>query len=121
VQSAISDQISALEETVGQRLIDRAPGGRRLALTPAALAEGRVVGTLRVGVFPSIAARIGSRLVERFGAARDTRLGSLELEPRLRVTRRVVLVRNRHRRNVPGADEFGAVARDELDQWSART
>ena len=71
---------------MGQRLVERAPGGRRVALTLAgelllehsaqilahaeaaradlgALAEGRL-GTLRLGVFPSIAARLGATLVQ---------------------------------------------------------
>ena len=79
-QSAISQQIATLERAVGHRLIDR-PGGRRpVALTPAgeivlrhaehiaarvaamgadlhAFSAGEV-GTLRVGVFQSVSARL---------------------------------------------------------------
>ena len=79
-QSAISQQIATLEKAVGLQLIDR-PGGRRpVSLTPAgeivlrhaeqiaarvaamgadlqALAAGEV-GTLRIGVFQSVSAKL---------------------------------------------------------------
>jgi DNA-binding transcriptional LysR family regulator len=79
-QSAISQQIATLEKAVGQRLIER-PGGRRpVSLTPAgeivlrhaehiaarvaamsadlqAFAGGEV-GTLRIGVFQSVSAKL---------------------------------------------------------------
>src|SRR3954468_3200253 len=87
-QSAISQQIAALERAVGQRLVERPGGRRRIWLTEAgeallrhaetivaqvhaaaadlaALADGRA-GTLRVGTYQSISARILPALVRAF-------------------------------------------------------
>jgi DNA-binding transcriptional LysR family regulator len=87
-QSAISQQIAQLERSVGQRLVDRPGGPRRVELTDAgrlllrhadaivarldaaradmaALAEG-VAGTLRVGIYQSVGARILPGLLRRF-------------------------------------------------------
>jgi DNA-binding transcriptional LysR family regulator len=87
-QSAISQQIAALERAVGQRLVERPGGPRPVALTEAgtlllrhadsivaqldaaeadmaALAEG-AAGPLRVGIFQSVGARILPGLLRRF-------------------------------------------------------
>jgi DNA-binding transcriptional LysR family regulator len=87
-QSAISQQIAALERAVGQRLIERPGGRRRVWLTEAgdallrhadailaqvhaaaadlaALADGSA-GRLRVGTYQSISARILPELVRAF-------------------------------------------------------
>jgi DNA-binding transcriptional LysR family regulator len=87
-QSAISQQIAALERAVEQRLVDRPGGPRPVALTEAgtlllrhadaivaqldaaeadmaALAEG-AAGPLRVGIFQSVGARILPGLLRRF-------------------------------------------------------
>ena len=87
-QSAISQQIARLERSVGQRLVDRPGGPRRVELTDAgrlllrhadaivarldaaradmaALAEG-AAGTLRVGIYQSVGARILPGLLRRF-------------------------------------------------------
>ena len=87
-QSAVSQQIAKLERVVGQRLFDRPGGPRRVEPTEAgllllrhadaivarldaaradmaALAEG-AGGTLRVGVFQSVGARLLPALVRRF-------------------------------------------------------
>jgi len=89
-QSAVSQQIAQLERVVGQRLFDRPGGPRRVEPTEAgllllrhadaivarldaaradmaALAEG-AAGTLRVGVFQSVGARLLPALVRRFRA-----------------------------------------------------
>jgi len=89
-QSAVSQQIAQLERVVGQRLFDRPGGPRRVETTEAgllllrhadaivarldaaradmaALAEGEA-GTLRVGVFQSVGARLLPALVRRFRA-----------------------------------------------------
>jgi DNA-binding transcriptional LysR family regulator len=89
-QSAISQQIAQLERIVGQRLFDRPGGPRRVEPTDAgllllrhadaivarldaahadmdALAEG-AAGTLRVGIFQSVGARLLPTLVRRFRA-----------------------------------------------------
>jgi molybdate transport repressor ModE-like protein len=87
-QSAVSQQIAQLERVVGQRLFDRPGGPRRVELTEAgllllrhadaivaqidaaradmaALAEG-AAGTLRVGIYQSVGARLLPALVRRF-------------------------------------------------------
>src|SRR6266581_8603354 len=87
-QSAVSQQIAQLERIVGQRLVDRPGGPRRVDLTDAgrlllrhadaivaqldaaqadmaALAEG-AAGQLRVGIFQSVGARILPGLLRRF-------------------------------------------------------
>jgi len=90
-QSAISQQVAALERAVGQRLVERPGGPRPVALTEAgtlllrhadsivaqldaaeadmaALAEG-AAGPLRVGIFQSVGARILPGLLRRFREA----------------------------------------------------
>ena len=90
-QSAISQQIAALERAVGQRLVERPGGPRPVALTEAgtlllrhadaivaqldaaeadlgAFAEG-AAGPLRVGIFQSVGARILPGLLRRFREA----------------------------------------------------
>src|SRR5918994_5110584 len=87
-QSAVSQQIQALERVVGQRLVERPGGPRRVSLTEAgelllrhaagivarlqaaqadlaAFAEGSA-GTLRVGTFQSVGARVLPRLLRTF-------------------------------------------------------
>ena len=87
-QSAISQQIATLEKAVGQRLVDRPGGPRKVSLTEAgelllrhaqaivarlaaaqadlaALAEGEA-GTLRIGTFQSVGNRMVPTLVRRF-------------------------------------------------------
>jgi DNA-binding transcriptional LysR family regulator len=89
-QSAVSQQIAQLERVVGQRLVDRPGGPRRVDLTEAgrlllrhadaivaqldaaqadmaALAEG-AAGPLRVGIYQSVGARILPGLLRRFSA-----------------------------------------------------
>jgi molybdate transport repressor ModE-like protein len=89
-QSAVSQQIAQLERIVGQRLFDRPGGPRRVETTEAgllllrhadaivaqldaaradmaALAEGEA-GTLRVGIYQSVGARLLPALVRRFRA-----------------------------------------------------
>jgi DNA-binding transcriptional LysR family regulator len=89
-QSAVSQQIAQLERIVGQRLFDRPGGPRRVEPTEAgllllghadaivarldaaradmaALAEG-AAGTLRVGIYQSVGARLLPTLVRRFRA-----------------------------------------------------
>jgi DNA-binding transcriptional LysR family regulator len=89
-QSAVSQQIAALEKIVGARLVDRPGGPRPVSLTPAgellrrhataivarlaaaradmaALAEGEA-GTLRVGIFQSVGARLLPGLLRRYKA-----------------------------------------------------
>ena len=87
-QSAVSQQIAALERIVGARLIERPPGHRRVALTDAGellLRHAREIGArvraaeahlsalrdgdggpLRVGAFQSVGARILPSLLQRF-------------------------------------------------------
>jgi DNA-binding transcriptional LysR family regulator len=87
-QSAVSQQIAQLERIVGQRLFNRPGGPRRVEPTEAgllllrhadaivaqldaaradmaALAEGEA-GTLRVGIYQSVGARLLPALVRRF-------------------------------------------------------
>jgi DNA-binding transcriptional LysR family regulator len=87
-QSAVSQQIAQLEKIVGQKLFDRPGGPRRVEPTEAgllllghadaivarldaakadmdALAEG-AAGTLRVGIYQSVGARLLPALVRRF-------------------------------------------------------
>ena len=87
-QSAVSQQIARLEKIVGQRLFDRPGGPRQVEPTEAgllllrhadaivarldaakadmdALAEGEA-GTLRVGIYQSVGARLLPALVRRF-------------------------------------------------------
>ena len=89
-QSAVSQQIAQLERIVGQRLFDRPGGPRPVEPTEAgllllrhadaivaqldaaradmaALAEGEA-GTLRVGIYQSVGARLLPALVRRFRA-----------------------------------------------------
>jgi molybdate transport repressor ModE-like protein len=87
-QSAVSQQIAALERITGQRLVERPGGPKPVSLTEAgrlllrhadaiaarvaaaqadltALAEGEA-GTLRVGVFQSVGQRILPEVMSRF-------------------------------------------------------
>jgi molybdate transport repressor ModE-like protein len=87
-QSAVSQQIAALERIVGQRLVERPGGPKAVSLTEAgrlllthadaiaarvaaaqadltALADGQA-GTLRVGVFQSVGQRILPEIMRRF-------------------------------------------------------
>ncbi|HVG99295.1 MAG TPA: LysR family transcriptional regulator [Miltoncostaeaceae bacterium] len=91
-QSAVSQQIATLERAVGERLVDRPGGPRPVSMTAAgevllrhaervvagmeaawadlqALAAGDA-GTLRVGTYQSVGARILPDLMRRFVAAR---------------------------------------------------
>jgi molybdate transport repressor ModE-like protein len=91
VQSAISEQIAALERIVGQRLVERSRGYGPVELTEAgevllshakaigarlkaaeadlgALADGSA-GSLRLGIYQSVGARVIPRLLPRY--ARD--------------------------------------------------
>lgn len=87
-QSALSHQIAALERELGQRLFSRTSRSvrvteageafirqARIALTAAAgaredaaAADGRVIGTLRLGVIPTVAAVDVPALIARFRA-----------------------------------------------------
>jgi DNA-binding transcriptional LysR family regulator len=90
-QSAVSQQIAALERIVGERLVDRPGGPRRIALTTAgsllvrhaeamlarlhaakadlaALARGEG-GSLMVGVYQSVGRRILPALITEFSTA----------------------------------------------------
>ena len=90
-QSAVSQQIQALERIVGQRLVERPGGPRPVSLTEAgelllrhaagivarlqaaqadlsAFAEGSA-GTLRVGTYQSVGARVLPRLLREFTEA----------------------------------------------------
>jgi molybdate transport repressor ModE-like protein len=91
-QSTLSDHIAALETLTGQRLIERARGRRTVQLTEAgrlllghaeaiearlqaaeadfrALAAGRT-GTLRVGIYQSVANKVLPEVMRRFRAQR---------------------------------------------------
>jgi DNA-binding transcriptional LysR family regulator len=91
-QPAVSQQVAALERIVGQRLFDRSPGRTTATLTPAGtlllghveavvgqlvsarselagLAEGES-GTLRVGAFQTVAARLLPELLRRYAPTR---------------------------------------------------
>jgi DNA-binding transcriptional LysR family regulator len=91
VQSAISEQIAALERIVGQRLVERSRGSARVELTEAgeillshakaiaarlraaeadlaALVDGSA-GSVRLGIYQSVGARVIPRLLPRY--ARD--------------------------------------------------
>jgi DNA-binding transcriptional LysR family regulator len=90
-QSAVSQQIAALERAVDQRLVERPGGPRPVSLTEAgklllrhadgilarlqaahadlaALSEGEA-GTLRVGTYQSVGARVLPQLLAEFGTA----------------------------------------------------
>jgi DNA-binding transcriptional LysR family regulator len=90
-QSAVSQQIAALERAVGERLVERPGGPRPVSLTEAgelllghaerimarlaaaradlaALSDGEL-GTLRIGTFQSVGAKVLPTLLARFGAA----------------------------------------------------
>jgi len=89
-QSAVSQQIAALERTVGMRLVERPGGSRRVSLTEAGellLRHGREIiarlsaaradltaysagagGLLRVGTYPSVGARLLPTVLRRFAA-----------------------------------------------------
>ena len=90
-QSAVSQQIAALERIVGERLVDRPGGPKPVSLTPAgelllrhaqaivarlsaaqadlaALSDG-AAGVLRVGVYQSVGQKILPELMRRFAAA----------------------------------------------------
>jgi DNA-binding transcriptional LysR family regulator len=97
-QSGISQQLATLERIVGERLVERPGGPRPVSLTPAGevllrharrlvdqLAAARADleawsaghgGTLRVGTFHSVGARILPAVVRRFTAA----FGDVQLE-----------------------------------------
>lgn len=88
VQSAISEQIAALERLVGRRLVERSPGAGDAELTEAGevlLGHGRAIlarvkaaeadlgaldeasfGTLHLGIYQSVGIRILPRLLQRF-------------------------------------------------------
>lgn len=89
-QSAVSQQIAALERIVGEKLVERPGGPRHVSLTDAgalllrhaeainarlaaaqadiaALRDGET-GTLRVGIYQSVGARILPALMRRFRA-----------------------------------------------------
>jgi DNA-binding transcriptional LysR family regulator len=89
-QSAVSQQIATLERIVGERLVERPGGPRRISLTAAgtlllrhaeaigarldaahadlaALRDGET-GTLSVGIYQSVGARVLPRLMHRFTA-----------------------------------------------------
>lgn len=92
VQSAVSQQISQLEQLVGRRLVERSRGPGRVALTEsgklllkhadrvlqqlqAARADlqatpNESTETLRVGTFESVAARVMPSVLRRFAARR---------------------------------------------------
>jgi len=90
-QSAVSQQIATLERLVGERLVERPGGPRPISLTEAgsvllrhaegivarlraaqadlaALAEG-AAGSLRVGTYQSVGARVLPEVIRRFAAS----------------------------------------------------
>src|SRR5581483_244091 len=90
-QSAVSQQVATLERIVGEQLVERPGGPRAVSLTEAgelllrhadsivarlqaaqadlqALQEGEA-GTLRVGTFQSVGARVLPEIMRRFTAA----------------------------------------------------
>jgi DNA-binding transcriptional LysR family regulator len=90
-QSAVSQQIAALERAVGERLLERPGGPRPVSLTEAgklllrhadaivarmqaaaadlAAFSGGEAGTLRIGTYQSVSARILPTLIRRFKEA----------------------------------------------------
>jgi DNA-binding transcriptional LysR family regulator len=90
-QSAISQQIATLERAVGQRLVERPGGPRQVSLTQAgeillkhargitarlaaaqadmAAVSAGEAGTLRVGTFQSVGARVLPTLLQRYSSA----------------------------------------------------
>lgn len=102
-QSAISQQLARLEQAVGQPLIERPRGPKRVSLTPAgtllcehaeaiaarlasaaadlhAMSDG-TAGTLRVGCYQSVGVRILPRVLRRFHEAwPDVRIELTEAE-----------------------------------------
>jgi DNA-binding transcriptional LysR family regulator len=91
VQSAVSQQLAVLERIVGARLVERASGARSVALTPSGALllhhAGAIIarvqaakadldglsaghsGTVRIGAFQSVVARVLPPVLERFAAA----------------------------------------------------
>ncbi len=102
-QSAVSQQIAALERVAGHRLVDRPKGARQVSLTSAgvvlvshaeaivsrlaiaaadltALASGDA-GVLRIGCFQSVGVRILPRLIKQFALERpNVRVELIEAE-----------------------------------------
>jgi DNA-binding transcriptional LysR family regulator len=76
-------------------------------LTPRFVFESDINATVLGFVANGYGAAIVPRLMVH---PPDDRVRIVQLEPSLRMSRRIALVRDRHRRNVPGAAEFEAVA-----------
>lgn len=111
-QSAVSQQIAALERVVGHRLVDRPKGARQVSLTSAgvvlvshaeaivsrlaiasadltALASGDA-GVLRIGCFQSVGVRILPRLIKQFALERpNVRVELIEAEDDAQLLRAV--------------------------------
>src|SRR5215217_3893871 len=90
-QSAVSQQIAALERAVGERLVERPGGPKPVSLTEAgelllrhanaivarmqaaaadlAAFSGGEAGTLRIGTYQSVSARVLPTLIRRFKEA----------------------------------------------------
>ena len=111
-QSAVSQQIATLERAVGTRLVERPGGPRPISITEAgnvllrhadgivarlraaqadlaALADGEA-GTLRVGTFQSVGARVLPEVIRRFSSERpdvSVQLKEAEDETLLRQSR----------------------------------